>query len=206
MSMQAIKYILFDLDGTLVDSPIDFAGMRRSLGINEKQDILGYLESIKDKDPDRYAEGADIVYQYELEASKKVNLFEGVLDFLDFLKSEQFKMGVVTRNCREIAEIQMKGITHFFEHILTRDDVQNPKPHPESFLFFNQKYNFTSDKTLFIGNHRHDYEFAQNNKLMYLEYVPLKVQKENHQSRQFEFECYATLREEFEHQMPEVFL
>lgn len=205
MSMQAIKYILFDLDGTLVDSPIDFNGMRKSLGITKRQDILIYLDSIKEKDPAGYSRGADIVYQFELEASKKARIYEGVFEFLEFLKNGNFKMGVVTRNCREVAQVQMTGIEHFFEEILTRDDVQNPKPHPESFKFFNEKYKFIPDNTLFIGNHRHDYEFARNNKLMYLEYVPEMIQKKNHQSRQFEFASYVSLRRDFMSQMPEVF-
>ena len=46
----------FDLDGTLVDSPIDFNGMRKSLGITKRQDILIYLDSIKEKDPAGYSE------------------------------------------------------------------------------------------------------------------------------------------------------
>jgi HAD superfamily hydrolase (TIGR01549 family) len=202
MPMETIRYVLFDLDGTLVDSPIDFDGIRKSLGITKAQDILGYLEQIKGQDEDLFKKSSDIVYQYELEASKKVSIFDGVIEFLEFLKQQEIPMGVVTRNCREIANVQMKSFHQYFEHILTRDDVEKPKPHPESFLFFQDRYQFKATQTLFIGNHMHDYEFAQNNNLKYLEFVP---SIEGQKNRSFEFQSYTELKDQFLNQQPEVF-
>lgn len=198
MPMQAIKNILFDLDGTLVDSPIDFPGIKEALGIALDQDIIGHLEWMKRHDIENYPSASEVVFQFELEASKRTKIFDGVPEFLEFLKLRSIKLGIVTRNCRQIALEQTKGIENFFLDILTRDDVQRPKPHPESFLYFKQHYGFQAHETMYIGNHQHDFEFAKNNKLKYLEFVPVQ----NDQGRTFEFYSYNDLKDQYFEQNP----
>lgn len=201
MPMNSIRNILFDLDGTLVDSPIDFAGIRKALGISRQQDILGYVGSLQSSDEELYAKACDIVYQFEFEASQHAIIYEGVEELLKFLTKQNIQLGIVTRNCREIAHEQIKSIEKYFLKVLTRDDVENPKPHPESFEFFRDHYAFSSNETLFIGNHYHDEQFAQNNNLMYLQYVPAEKNTRDH----FEFDSYLILLEKYLEIQPKEF-
>ena len=201
MSMQAIRNILFDLDGTLVNSPIDFAGIKSALGISPDTDILGFLESLRPTESEAYQKASQIIYDFEFEASKKTVLYEGVEEFLEYLSAESIQMGIVTRNCREVAHEQIKSVSGHFLKILTRDDVSNPKPHPESFEFFHRNFDFLASETLFIGNHYHDYQFAENNRMRYLEFVPMLEQTK----REFEFLSYFDLKENFIAQTPKVF-
>ncbi len=60
----------------------------------------------------------------------------GLVEFLDFLKLENKKLGVVTSTSRERAYFLLKflEIDSYFDVIVTRDDVKDTKPAPEPYL------------------------------------------------------------------------
>ena len=46
--------------------------------------------------------------------------------------------------------LRKTGIEHLFDHILTNQDVDEPKPNPEGYLFLMKKYSFDEKETFII--------------------------------------------------------
>ena len=171
-------FVLFDLDGTLVDSRIDFDGIRNALGIDRQTDILGHLESLKsafsisgqEEDEKAYQTAEKIIFDYEFQAAQNAVNISGATDFVTFLNHYRIPCGIVTRNNAEIAKQQLRNFEGDFLDVLARDDVAKPKPDPESFNFYANKYDFKAESTLYIGDHDHDKQFASNSGMSFLHY------------------------------------
>lgn len=144
--------VIFDLDGTLVDSmwiwkSIDeeFLGMhglalphdlQKSLGgmsftetavyFKERFRLPQALEEIKD------CWNAMAFEKYE----KEVPLKPGAKEFLDYLQQSGIRMGIATSNSRQLAElvIESRGIGGYFDIITTGCEVANGKPSPDIYL------------------------------------------------------------------------
>ena len=60
----------------------------------------------------------------------------GVVEMLDALRARDIPAAVATssRNAHAHGHLKRAGIFERFETIVTRDDVENPKPHPEPYL------------------------------------------------------------------------
>ena len=60
----------------------------------------------------------------------------GLVEFLDLLKLENKKLGVVTSTTRERAHFLLKflELDSYFDVIVTRDDVKDTKPAPKPYL------------------------------------------------------------------------
>lgn len=143
------RAILFDLDGTLIDTyRLYMESYRRALA-----PVLGYSpgdEEILSHEPvsergilrnwvgdDRVdACHADLCRHYaELHASLAEGFYEGVREMLAALRSAGLPLGIVTSKGRKAWEVTATQLDlGGFEVVLTEDDVDEPKPHPEGLL------------------------------------------------------------------------
>lgn len=146
------KAILFDLDGTLIDSmwvwkSIDIeylASVNEELPDDLQKNIEGmsFLETaIYFKEHFNIDNSAEEIvdiwnkmafYKY----SNEVRLKEGVIEFLKFLKANNFKIALATSNSRILTYevLKKKGIYEYLDAILTGDDCLKGKPSPDVFL------------------------------------------------------------------------
>ena len=149
---EEIKAVIFDLDGTLVDSmglwkdiDIAFLGER---GIAYQDDLQGKIEGMSFTETavffkkyyqlDESVEElkaiwnrmAEQKYRYEVPAK------QGVMEFLSLLKSRGIKMGIATSNSPEL--IQAVNEAHHFDSymscIVTSCSVNRGKPAPDVYL------------------------------------------------------------------------
>lgn len=60
----------------------------------------------------------------------------GVYELFDFLKKNNYKIGLASSTRKEVVTLQMKqvGLLPFFDVLVCGDMVQNSKPHPEIYL------------------------------------------------------------------------
>ncbi len=146
------KGIVFDLDGTLVDSKLCFRTIRKQLGIPEGQWILEYLDQLPRQE--KAAKLAELE-QIELQAARNSDLYAGVLPLLEELRSKRIKLGIFTRNCSSVVRQITGKFKMKIDLVVTRDDGP-PKPNPAGFKKFLETWNLMGHELLFVGDVYHD--------------------------------------------------
>ena len=155
--------IVFDLDNTLVTSPLDFKAMRRALmdafgfGDSNKEDILLELEAL---DPDAKASALDIIRNMEIEAAKAMTMVPGASELMRQLDAKHVSRALLTRNCDEAV-----GLFHDLigaEPIalppmsvaVSRDTLplQCVKPRPDGVLHICEQWGFDPSSVAMVGD------------------------------------------------------
>jgi len=152
-----IKAVIFDLDGTLIDSmwvwnKIDedyFRNRNMDLPVGLKNEIehLSFDEtaayfkkafSLLDTVETIKKEWNDIAY---VEYLNNVKLKPGVVEFLSLLKTLNMKIGLATSNTESLIEavLQANGIYHYFDCITLTDEVSRGKNFPDVYLLAAEK-------------------------------------------------------------------
>lgn len=168
-----INTVLFDFDGTLVEVNIDFSKMRRkilelqpkySVAIDDKLYVLEMIDDAKNRIVKQDKQKAltfernahEIVLGVEVEAASTAQLLPGTKATLDILKRQGVKIGIVTRNCRQVVELVLKRTQLPYDVLLTRDDVERIKPDPEHLLTALRLLDSEPQKSLMVGDHTTD--------------------------------------------------
>ncbi len=176
---QLPKLVMFDLDGTLVDSVPDLAyGVDRMLeqlgrppaGVEKVRNWVGNgalvlvrraladsteHESVADSD----AEAAlPLFMDAYAEAEGLTTRYPGVLECLQELQAAGVRMGLVTNKPERfipelLQEQQMDG---FFEWVIGGDTLPKRKPEPDGLLSVMQQAGFSAEQSLFVGDSRND--------------------------------------------------
>ncbi len=123
--MNDVHAVIFDLDGTLVRSELDFNSLRAQLGI-ESGPVWETILAMAPADRE-HAEGK--LLEFELEGARGCGLMPNAMETLDALAAMALQCGILTRNCRQAADIAigLHGID--VASILAREDgLMKPDP------------------------------------------------------------------------------
>mgnify|MGYP000964697402 FL=1 len=159
--MNKEKIILFDLDGTLIDSTEaivstflhSFNQLEFNFTGNEEdiKNLIGYPLDIMYKDlgveEDRVWDFVDTYKQrYKIISKEKTLLLENAYEAVE-LASQIGRVSVVTTKTRTYTMplLEHFNIAQFFEIVTGRENVQNPKPHPEPILITLEQMNYNKD-------------------------------------------------------------
>ena len=181
--MRPVKAVVFDLDGTLMDSKIDYEKMGNR--IRELLASRGLPEPLEDRRKvyKVISGGAATLLEYGLpEASLEATISEmeaimndielEALDAMELkpyarevvmeLHGEGLGLGVATRSHREytLRGLKRYDMLRFFHHVVARDDVPHPKPDPRHLLFTIRLLGVDPGDTLFIGDTTTDLQTA----------------------------------------------
>lgn len=140
-----VEAVLFDLDGTLVDSAIDFGRMRREMlamaaeagcdgALLEGADILQIRAAAcaRAADPPAMLQRAEKrLVAIELAAMERSTRVEGAAEVLAALRGRDVRVGIVTRNCRGIAAASLRRHGLPYDILIAREDTPRVKPDPE---------------------------------------------------------------------------
>ncbi len=186
MASSKYKGIVFDLDGTLIHSTIDFRKMKRNmikiLEENEVPsgvltttmitvDILEKAEHYWDlaQKPEEKrvklrAVMEELMNQGELEAIPLVNEIEGASQALHELREQGYVLAILTRSHYEYAVEALKKIGAYdcFDVVLGRGQTPRPKPYPEALNHTAELMGLEIDELLFVGDMYLDFESAIN--------------------------------------------
>ena len=150
--LKDVQAVLFDLDGTLVDSmwmwkdiDIEYLG---KYGIELPEDLQNKIEGMSFSETAAYfkerflldASLEQIKEDWNQMACKKysneVPLKEGALELLMYLKEHNIGAGIATSNSRILVDllIEKLGIIDCFQSIRTSCEVERGKPAPDIYL------------------------------------------------------------------------
>jgi pyrophosphatase PpaX len=169
--------ILFDLDGTLVDSlelilssyrhtmsvhlghvPPDEAWLR-TMGKPLRVQLEAFAES-----PDQLeAMFATYIEHNEAHHERLIRPFPGMREAVVALRRAGYRLGVVTSKIREhaIRELRSCGLDGLFHGLVSATDVGRPKPDPQPVLMGLQAIGTTADATLMVGDSLYDLQAAR---------------------------------------------
>lgn len=151
-----IDAVIFDLDGTLVSSELDFRAIRRQLGCPADHDLLEHIDAM----PAGKAQAAhQIVLDHEMADAHGARHLPGAGELLEFLRRMALPFGVVTRNCRAAAQIKLSQMS--VDHLVCREDCP-PKPAPDGLLRLASGWRIHPARVLFVGDYLYDLEAAEN--------------------------------------------
>lgn len=177
------ELILFDLDGTLVDSASDlYRAMNMSLNVLQLPEVteaqvrtwvgkgtslfchstLQYLTG--QVDPAQHQQLLDTFLEiYNAEPCVDTQPFNGVIDFLDWGLSNNKHMICVTNKPEQPARmiVEALGLSKYFVDVIGGDRFEERKPHPRQLLFCVDEYQLAKEQVLMLGDSSNDVEAAR---------------------------------------------
>lgn len=173
--------VLFDLDGTLIDTAADFAWVLNQLLTQNQRRNLNYTAIRK-----RVSDGASAMIKlgfacdelhpqftlwkqqfldlYEQNLARESQLFPGMQQVLSELAQNQIPWGIVTNKPRRYADALLKNL-NLDQHcacLICPDDVSQTKPNPEGLLAAAEQLGIAANKCWYVGDHQRDIEAAHN--------------------------------------------
>lgn len=166
--------MLFDLDGTLIDSVrLILDSYHHTLaahGIPPRSDadwLRGLGTPLRVQFGDWSGDPAQVealiatYREYNLtHHDARVTIYQGVAETLRAVKSAGLRLGLVTSKNRQGAfrGLDLFGLTPLFDTIVGADDVTNPKPHAEPVLKALTDMGALAEGAVFVGDSVHDME------------------------------------------------
>ena len=164
-----VRGVIFDMDGTLTVPVIDFAAMRRRVGVGQTGDIL---DIIKTWDTDRQEQAKKILADIEEEALQRMQVMPGVLDLCDYLDEHRIPRALITRNV--IKSVRWFHAEHFcrpcergitrgpFIPAYSRECGFPYKPNPGALLHVCEQWGIMPSEMIMIGDSAKDDVAAGN--------------------------------------------
>jgi HAD superfamily hydrolase (TIGR01549 family) len=156
---------IFDIDGTLTSTnqlifdSFNFIAkkyLKRTFTDEEIISMFGPPEDdiLKRLCGDNYESARKDYFTYYSKNHWKAELYSGIREILEHLKNNNFPLGIFTGKGRESSVITLKklGVYHFFDLIVTGDDVLNHKPSAEGILKFVNHFKLNPERVLMIGD------------------------------------------------------
>lgn len=153
-----VRGVIFDLDGTLVDSQLDFEAIRRDLEIPDGQGVLETLKHLAAEEAERKWA---ILDAHEMHGANIATINPGVVELLQLLEGQGVPIAVLTRNSRRAADRAMERLGLSLPLVISRDDAP-PKPDPTAIHQICEQWGFEPREVVLVGDFHYDLTTAHN--------------------------------------------
>ena len=169
------ELVLFDLDGTLIETAPAFLRSINAILVKYKYPIVdmkslrpyvseGSSELIKfafniDQDNKIFNQlKEEFLEEYKKNLTNLSKPFEGIPDVINFLNMNKIPYGIVTNKPNAYAEPLIKNFDLFesCKILICPDNVELSKPHPEGILLACTKLSVLPKNTIYLGDHNND--------------------------------------------------
>jgi phosphoglycolate phosphatase len=173
--LKHIRAVLFDLDGTLIDSAPDLAAaadkMRTDRGMSSLPYELyrplagagarGMLKVAFDITPEHsnfMAMREEFFANYEVAMTDRTYVFDGVDDLIGHLQLRQMPWGVVTNKMARFTDPLTAAMSLFASAhaIVSGDTTPHSKPHPEPLFEAARRLGLPPEVCLYVGDDERD--------------------------------------------------
>jgi HAD superfamily hydrolase (TIGR01549 family) len=159
------KAIIFDIDGTLTSTNelifksfnhIAKKYLDRYFTDEEIIALFGPTEDVilEELCGENFKNAKNDYYEFYKSHHHIANLYPGIKELLDYLKSKNVLLAIFTGKGRQASLITLEelSIIKYFDLIVTGDDVTNHKPSSEGIVKFINEYSLKKDEVLMIGD------------------------------------------------------
>ncbi|WP_141432978.1 pyrophosphatase PpaX [Bacillus sp. 03113] len=171
-----INTILFDLDGTLIDTnELIIKSFLHTLdqyfpGQYKREDVLPFIgpslhETFSSLDKDRTEEMIQTYRTFNISNHDLlVTEFDGVFETVKALKEKNYKMGIVTTKMSDVVKmgLQLTQLDQFFDIVVALDHVEKAKPDPEPIYKALELLSGRPEETIMVGDNYHDILAGKN--------------------------------------------
>jgi pyrophosphatase PpaX len=168
--------VLFDLDGTLIDSgPMILASMKHAakevLGRDLPETELaasvggpGLVAQMRMLDPDRVDDLVATYRRHNEPLHDELEAFWEVVEVLPRLRAEGRRLGIVTAKRRETVQLafdRLPGLEASFEVVIGSEDTERHKPDPDPILEALARLNAAPEDAAYVGDSPFDVRAAK---------------------------------------------
>jgi len=175
MKFENIQAVLFDLDGTLIDSAPDLGAavdkMRVDRGMTSlplvhyrpmagagARGMIGLAFGFTPEHPEYDAMKEEFFRNYEACMTQRTFAFEGVVQMIDALVASHMPWGVVTNKSKRFAEPLTQAMPLFKTAavVISGDTTPYAKPHPEPLFEAARRLGVTPTACVYVGDDERD--------------------------------------------------
>jgi phosphoglycolate phosphatase len=176
--MSKIKAIIFDLDGTLIDSVTDLANSvnftleKLDLPLHTPEEIKSFVgdgvqklikRSLGQTHMGKFVDAfAIFMDHYNAHCTDNTTLYPKVAETIPHLATN-YTLGVLTNKsvAFSLKILTALGILTYFKEVLGGDSLSTKKPDPEGIFYLAENWNLASDQIVMVGDHVTDTEVGQ---------------------------------------------
>lgn len=176
------KAVLFDLDGTLIDTAMDFIRIIQQMCRDEGVAVVD-ADLIRSQVSEGARAMVHLVYPdlakdsqqflnyrqqfldiYEQDICVDTQLFKGMDSLLKDLEQRQIPWGIVTNKPRYLTELLLKALnlSERCAVLVCPDDVTHTKPDPEPMYLAAKQLDINANEIIYVGDHPRDIDAGRN--------------------------------------------
>ena len=180
-----MKAVLFDLDGTLIDTAADFIRIIQQMCREEGRALVepelirtqvseGARAMVKLVYPEMQLEDPVFLQhrqrfldRYGADIAVDTDLFDGMYPLLEQLEAQDIPWGIVTNKPRWLSEALLKALnlSERCAVLVCPEDVTRTKPDPEPMYLAAKQLNLAAEDCIYIGDHPRDIDAGRHAKM-----------------------------------------